>query len=135
MPHRSMFPSENETEVIMEMVLGCISHISLRAEWIRFSPTLACYRGVMLCVGEQSSPRVIISPASRWAGDLHVSIGSPLSIFFLLLLLLLICSLYLPFLPSPNLAASITPSALLPALISLNSPHFASTGFIWIQLH
>lgn len=97
MPHRSMFPSENETEVIMEMVLGCISHISLRAEWIRFSPTLACYRGVMLCVGEQSSPRVIISPASRWAGDLHVSIGSPLSIFFLLLLLLLICSPVSPF--------------------------------------
>lgn len=48
---------------------------------VLLSFTLDSYSDAGLCVGEQSSPRVIISPVSCWAANSHISFGSPFPFF------------------------------------------------------
>lgn len=91
---RRVATADDESEVIMDAILSCISHASrdvLRdtisePSGLGSAVRFACCSDTVLCVGEQSSPRVIISPVSSRAGDSH---WLPFFLAFFLLLLLL----------------------------------------------
>lgn len=127
----------DERQVITDVILSCVSHVSqdvlrdMLSEPSGFNSVLcfACCSDTVLCVGEQSSPRVIISPVSSRAGDSH---WLPFSFFFFFFFSFTLF-IYLPFLVTHNLAASISPSVPLTILISLNCLSFTLIGFSLIQ--
>lgn len=127
MPKRSLFPGESKRE---EIIMGCIPHVSQDVLQDTFSEHRGfCYRDSVLCVGEQISPRVIISPVSCWAADSHISIGSPLPFFYFSF-----CSSVSSLFSSvPTWLPPPSPYVPLSVLIILNFLHFDWFQFDSIQ--
>lgn len=116
-----------------------VFHTSVRTRYrtrsqsrvVLLSFALDSYSDAGLCVGEQSSPRVIISPVSCWAANSHISTGSPFSFFtYIYFFLTFFLCVFFFFLPQSQLGCL---HLSFHASLCLNKPPFSSIHLHWIQ--
>lgn len=120
-----------QSAVLTKIVKLWLYFVSLmtpyRTQWIWLTLALACCSDTVQWWGEYSSPRVIISPISCWAGDSHFTAAFSLSFVFLSLFFFVV--LHENFRSSLRmLLPPISVSLCVTVLINLNSPH---RGLLW----